>query len=180
MQIVLRWSAGIDAYIKDFETLRVEAPSRCARCGCDKHYRWGKYARNVVEATETYRISVRRICCANCRVTVSYLPDFCLSGIEYSARLVIRLLMWLIFGAEAPVPGSGNEHIIHRGYAYRRRFERKESLWLTFLRGRTTEMVPVKGKGRTRGIFFSLHKLWRTGELLCSFNRETGRHFMSG
>ena len=181
MQHVLRWLRGIEEYIAGFGTLRVEFPQRCAGCGCSKFYRWGKYERNLIDDVTAYRVPIRRVCCTKCRGTVSYLPDFCISRVQYSVSFVMGLLQWLAAGVgPAPESAASQEHIRRRGYAYRRRFERGESLWLTFLRGLRIKMVPPKGKARTRELFFALRRLWEAGELLCGFNSATGRHFMAG
>ena len=181
MQQILRFGAGIKEYMEGFGSLRVTLPERCAKCGCGKFYRWGKYERNITDGANIYPISIRRACCAKCRGTVSYLPDFCLSRIQYAVSFVMRLLQWLLTDAGAVLePADSQEHIRRRGYAYRRRFEKGESLWLTFLRGRGLGKILGNVRERCKEIFSKLWELWCQGELLSGFNRETGRHFMAG
>jgi hypothetical protein len=185
MQVVMRWSEGVVEYIQQFKTIRAEAPKRCETCGCNKFYRWGKYERNVIEGHAEHRVPVRRMRCAKCRRTVSFLPDFCISRVQYSASVVFWWLSWALGGsgggaaAPTPKPPSAHESLRRRAYAFRQRFVSRENLWLVFLRERELREVSSSKKGRVRDIFRHIFALWQAGQLFYEFYRDTRRHFMA-
>jgi len=181
MQEVMRWNKGVAEYIAGYKQIRMKMPPRCKKCGCNKFYKWGKYERNVVEEHTEHRVPIARIRCVKCKRTSSLLPDFCISRVQYSAGLVLRLLSWLLggLGAVAPGPPSSHESMWRRAYAYRRRFVRKETLWLTFLRERGFGEIPPGRTERFREMLAELNRLFGQGKLLCAFHASTGRHFMA-
>jgi len=181
MQEVMQWGDGIAQYIKMFKHIRVKPPQRCKKCGCNKFYRWGKYERNVIEKHIEHRVPIARVRCVKCRRTSSFLPDFCISRVQYSAGFVLHMLSWLLggLGAVAPGPPKSHESIWRRAYAYRQRFVRKEALWLIFLRGRGFGEISANKAGKSRELLTELNRLWEQGQLLCEFYAATGRHFMA-
>jgi hypothetical protein len=174
LQDVLQWNGRIEEYLADFAALRVNSPGRCPECGCLKFHRWGSYKRNVVDKNKEYRIPVRRMRCAECRKTISFLPDFCVSRAQYSAGYIIHLISWVLglLGAEALAPGTpdARENLRRRAYLYRQRFVRKEKLWRQFLHGIKSGIAEIAK---------ALGSLWRKGKLLCEFYAATGKHFMA-
>jgi len=176
VQYVLQCDGRIEKYLADFTALRIASPERCPKCGCRKFYRWGSYKRNVVEENREHRIPVRRMCCANCRKTISFLPDFCVSKAQYSAGFIIHLLSWALgllgggAGAQAPGEPDAWENLRRRAYIYRQRFVRKEQLWRLFLHGIKGDIAEIAKK---------FGSLWREGRLLHEFHDATGVHFMA-
>jgi hypothetical protein len=180
VQKVLQCDGRIEEYLADFAARRVTGLERCPECGCLKFYRWGSYKRNVVDKNKEYRIPVRRMRCANCRKTISFLPDFCVSRAQYSAGYVIQLISWALglLGAESLAPDApdARENLRRRAYFYRERFVRTEELWRKFLHRFGVDNNTQGGFGE---IVKALGSLWREGKFLYEFYKATGTHFMA-
>jgi len=175
MQFVLTWKKGIPRYKSDFKTIEFEIPERCPQCGCGKFHKWGKYVRHVIEETADTPIYIQRIRCVKCLKTYSYLPSFCLSGICYGLDFVMEILKALLL----KTPFSFGDMMRRRAYAFLQRFVRSENLWLVFLRSIGFKDFPADKKERGTKIFTALLEIHQNKNLLSSFFRETGRHFMS-
>jgi len=171
MQKVLQWKGSIREYQTGFKNLQLEKPEKC-RCGCVKFHKWGKYERYVVEKDTDYTVPIQRIRCIKCHMTYSYLPSFCISKFCYSADFIMTILSALILKIRFEFGDMKRQ-----AYAVLRRFVRLESLWMIFLRARGFGDFPGAGKERTMKIFTALLKFHKN--LISSFFKETGRHFMS-
>jgi hypothetical protein len=185
MQRVMRWNGSVAEYLKHFSGIKIERPKSCNHCGCNKFYRWGNYERNVIEEDVEHRVPVRRFCCAKCRRTISYLPEFCISRVQYAAAFVMRLLSWVLGGvgggAQAPTPTPPNTHesLRRRAYAFRQRFVAKLNLWLVFLRETGYGGVSEAPERKIKEFFKALRSHWNHQELMSEFYEVTGRHFMA-
>jgi len=181
MQNVLQCDGRVEAYLAGFPSLRVPEPERCPKCGCRKFHRWGSYKRNVVEENKEHRIPVRRMRCAKCKKTFSFLPDFCISRAQYSSKFMLRLLTWVLGvlgeGKRVPPPGApdARENLRRRAYLYRRRFVRQQSLCREFLQ---RHGLASHARGFA-GIAEEIGLLWREGRLIFEFHAATGQHFMA-
>jgi hypothetical protein len=174
MQLVFVWQKGILRYQFEFNNMEFEMPERCPQCGCVKFHKWGKYARYVIEETAEHQIDIQRIRCVKCLRTCSYLPSFCLSGMNYGLDFVLTILNALLL----KIRFSFGD-IRRRAYAFLQRFVRLENLWLVFLRSTGFGDFPADKKKRATKIFTALLKIHQNGNLSSSFLAETGRHFMS-
>jgi len=173
MQRVLSWVKGISEYQKQFSYMRT-APSGCSVCGCKKFHKWGNYKRYVIAEDTEHQILIQRYRCIKCRKTYSYLPSFCLSGLCYSADLVMKLLTALLLKIRFAM-----SEMRRRAYIFLKRFVRLESLWLVFLRARGFGDFPAGKRERTIKIFTALLKQYADNNFMANFSEETGRLFMS-
>jgi len=174
MQMVLRWKEGVGEYRTKFRSIEIENPEKCERCGCVKFHKWGKYGRYVVEEDAEHWIFIQRICCVKCLKTYSYLPSFCVTGNYYSVDFILTFLSALILKIRFEL-----DDMRRRAYAFLKRFRELENLWLVFLRAKGFGDFPKDKKERMVKIFTALLEYHKTGDLLASFFKETGRHFMS-
>ncbi|MEB3104136.1 DUF6431 domain-containing protein, partial [Ferviditalea candida] len=55
--------------------------------------RHGFYERNAIEADASYRITICRLICPDCRKTVSILPTFLLPYFQHTMDFIIHILL---------------------------------------------------------------------------------------
>jgi len=67
----------------------VRKPENCARCGArDCFWKHGRYQRTVIEGSQEQKISVTRLICKSCGLTVSLLQSFMVPYRQFSAAAI--------------------------------------------------------------------------------------------
>lgn len=69
-------------------------PGVCPKCKIGKPHRHGFYHRYCFDGEGWLLIPIRRYRCPRCRLTISFLPSFCIPGFEYSLKVVWRAIHW--------------------------------------------------------------------------------------
>jgi transposase-like protein len=158
MQIILSFKEGIQEYKKEYKSnkLEIERPKQCPRCGGAKVYKWGKYYRYVIEEERESLIPIQRIRCAKCGGTGSYLPDFCLSRIQYSVDYVMKLLEMILIHGKIYA-----EEIKARIYFFKQRYLAQLNVFITYLRGNGMKELSTSPKEKAIEVFAELSSLAR-------------------
>lgn len=173
MQEIIQWEKSVSAYRSEFENLKLEKTKKC-KCGCTRFYKWGKYARFVVDENRDYPILIKRIRCIKCGATYSFLPSFCVPRLCFSVDFIMLFLKVLILKLKSELG-----YMKRQAYKFLKRFTESESLLVTFLRTKGVDYLPEDKKKRRKKIFESLLKLHKSQKLISCFFRETGRYFMA-
>ena len=173
MQKILQWTGSISEYQEGFKNLKLEKPEKCS-CGCAKFHKWGIYERYADAEKESYRVPIQRICCIKCKKTYSYLPSFCVSGFCYSVDFIITILKALILKIKFDF-GERKR----RAYDILKRFVILENLWIAFLRTRGLGYITADKNEKRVKILTALLEIHENKNLMTSFLRETGKHFMT-
>ena len=93
MQIITVFNMTPQEYIKKFESLTINRPEKCQKCGVyHSFHSHGCYWRNLLDDVYEERIPVVRFCCKVCNQTVSVLPSFALPYFQYSLEFIIKAL----------------------------------------------------------------------------------------
>jgi hypothetical protein len=102
MQLLVSYQGAPESYVQSGAERRMTPPTPCPNCGCHRKLRLlGYYERFVsTMAGGLARMKVRRFRCRDCRLTVSLLPDFCISYRLVRGESVARFLRG--DGIEAP------------------------------------------------------------------------------
>jgi hypothetical protein len=174
MQIILNFKENVKRYTEGFSTLEIERPKQCVRCRSPKIYKWGKYYRYVIEEESESLIPIQRIRCGKCRRTDSYLPEFCLSRIQYSADYVMKLLEFILLYGKVH-----KEAIKTQIYFFKARFLEKANAFISYLRVIGLKKVSDNPKERAIEIFVELFSLHREKKLIEDFFKHTAKHFMA-
>jgi len=173
MQKVLQWKKSIKEYQNEFNSLQPNNLEKC-RCGCTKFHKWGKYERYLVDKDGDYLIPIKRIRCIKCHLTYSFLPSFCVSKLYFSVDYIMLFLKVLILKLKFELGDKKRQ-----AFAFLKKFTESENLWIVFLRAKSLDYLPNDKKERRIKMFTALLKIHKNQNLISSFFRETGRHFMA-
>lgn len=102
MQVLASYPGTPESYVQAGAERKMPPPSPCPNCGCHRRLRLLGYYERFVSATSgrLFRMKVRRFRCRDCRLTVSLLPDFCVSYRLIRGEVAARFLRG--DGIEAP------------------------------------------------------------------------------
>jgi hypothetical protein len=67
-------------------------PQTCFSCRIGKPYKHGFYKRFYLDGRSCSRIAIRRYRCPRCRITISFLPSFCVPKFQYSLYVLGKVL----------------------------------------------------------------------------------------
>ena len=69
----------------------------CPDCNSDKLISYGTYERNVVIASVTYKIKIKRVMCKGCGITHAIIPSFLKPYFQYESSFIDFIIV-LVFG----------------------------------------------------------------------------------
>lgn len=174
MQIILCFIGTINQYSETFHDLTLQLPKRCHHCGCTKIYKWGKYHRFLLDENQEHFIPIQRIRCSKCLKTSSFLPDFCLSKIQYSTNFVMTLLKWILIYKKLY-----HTYLKTQIYFLKRRFLDQTNTFIFFLRQYSKKEFSIIPERKSIEIFNALYSLHKEKKLLSDFFSTTTKHFMA-
>lgn len=91
MIILLSSARSLAEYLEAEELETVERPESCPRCReSDCFWRHGSYKRTVIEGCQERKISVTRLICKSCGLTVSLLQSFVVPYRQFSAAAICQ------------------------------------------------------------------------------------------
>lgn len=91
MIILLSGARSLAEFLEAVESVEVERPESCSRCGASKcFWRHGRYQRTVIEGSLERKISVTRLVCKGCGLTASLLHPFMVPYRQFSAATICQ------------------------------------------------------------------------------------------
>ena len=90
MQLIFKSNCSPNQYYKLSKAYPFPPPPEtCPICNTHLPMRGhGFYRRNIVDISFSGTILIRRYICQHCGKTVSFIPDFCMSGFQYSLNTI--------------------------------------------------------------------------------------------
>ena len=93
MQIIVETHCSPAEYAAGNVDDIIEPVTLCPGCKKAKPHRHGYYYRFCIDGLAVRHIPVRRYYCRKCRVTISFLPSFCVPFFQHTLNVIWRCLM---------------------------------------------------------------------------------------